>query len=452
MKIYYSIIDKFESEILSAERYLWNNPESGYKEFKTNAFMMEKFKSLGYELTVPEGITGFITTIDTNKEGPTVLVLAELDSLINFSHKECDKETGAVHSCGHNVQCATMLGLASALKEEGALDGLSGKIKLCLVPAEEGIEIGFRNQLIKEGKITFTSGKPEFIARGFFDDVDIAFMLHANEYLGDNVKLRLVKGHNGVIRKITTVKGKASHAGANPDKGINALNAASLIILAINSLRETFNEKYFVRIHSIITKGGDSVNSVPDEVVIESYVRAADTKEHRLINEKVNRAISACAVALGASVNIQDLAGSEAFKEDANLRTLAMEVFSDIVGKDACAYVDEWQSSSTDMGDVGCLFPSIHFYSCGASNAIHSKDFTITDPYVSCVVGAKAELGIIRKLLENDAVRSKEIIKKFKPVFSSIDEYLKHKKSISMNKDTVIYNDDGTVTLDYKGK
>lgn len=451
MDKYYNLIDKFDKEILSAERYLWDNPESGYKEFKTNSFMIDKFKSLGYELDIPEGITGFITTIDTRKDGPTILVLAELDSLINFSHKECDKETGAVHSCGHHAQCAAMLGLASALKEEGALDGLSGKIKLCLVPAEEGIEIGFRNQLIKEGKITFTSGKPEFISRGFFDDVDIAFMLHVNEYLNDNIKLKLFKGHNGVIRKITTVKGKASHAGANPDKGINALNAASLIILAINSLRETFKEEYFVRIHSIITKGGDSVNTVPDEVVIESYVRAADPKVHKLINEKVNRTISACAAALGASVNIQDFAGSEAFKEDSNMRTLAIEVFSEIVGKDACACVDEWQASSTDMGDVACLVPAIHFYSCGAKGALHSKDFTITDPYTTCVVGAKAELGIIRKLLENDAVRAKDIIKNYKPVFNSIDEYLKHKKSINMNKDTVIYNDDGTVTLDYKG-
>ena len=175
------------------------------------------------------------------------MVLAELDSLINRTHPDCDKQTGAVHSCGHHAQCASIMGLASALKEQGALDGLCGKIKLCLVPAEEGIEIGYRKELLKKGVIQFTSGKPEFIARRFFDDVDVAFMVHTSPK--ENYKFLLTKGHNGVIRKYTTVKGKSAHAGAYPHDGINALNAASLILVAINSLRETFEEKYFARVH-----------------------------------------------------------------------------------------------------------------------------------------------------------------------------------------------------------
>jgi amidohydrolase len=188
MKKYYEMVEKFKDEILSAERYIWKNPEPGYKEFKTNTFMLEKFKALGYDVVEADNITGFYATLDTGKEGPTVLVLAELDSLINFSHPECDKETGAVHSCGHNTQCAAILGLASALKEDGALEGLCGKIKLCLVPAEEGIELGYRKRLVADGKIKFTSGKPEFISRRYFDDVDIAFMIHVFMAEEENVK------------------------------------------------------------------------------------------------------------------------------------------------------------------------------------------------------------------------------------------------------------------------
>lgn len=450
MEKYYALVEKFKDKILSAEKYLWENPETGYKEFKTNEFMINEFTKLGYDVVKAENITGFYTTLDTGKDGPTVLVLAELDSLINFSHPDCDKVTGAVHSCGHHVQCAAMLGLASALKEEGALDGLSGKIKLCVVPAEEGIEIGYRKGLVKDGIISFTSGKPEFIYRRYFDDVDIAFMLHVTPSDNPKLQLSLTKGHNGVIRKITTVKGKASHAGAHPHNGINALNAASLIILAVNNLRETFKEEYYARVHSIITKGGDSVNAVPDEVVIESYVRASNPKAHKMINDSVNRAISACAAAIGASVHIQDFAGSEALNEDANLRAVAMEVFSEIVDKDEYIYDDTWMASSTDMGDVSCLFPSIHIYTHGATGNMHGKDFKVVNPYCACVQGAKSEFGLIRKLLENDAIRAKEIISKFKPAFSSVDEYLKYKFSINKDKDTVIYNDDGTITLDYK--
>ena len=111
-------VEKQRSLMAAAADYIWKNPETGYKEYKTTAYMAEIFKKLGYELTMAEGITGFTAEIDTGKEGPTLLILGELDSVICFNHPECNKETGAVHSCGHNVQCATLIGLAAALKEE----------------------------------------------------------------------------------------------------------------------------------------------------------------------------------------------------------------------------------------------------------------------------------------------------------------------------------------------
>ena len=77
-----SAVDKHEKLILDAERYIWQNPETGYKEVKTSAYMAEKFRELGYELKMAEGITGFYTVIDTGREGPEVLVLCELDSIM----------------------------------------------------------------------------------------------------------------------------------------------------------------------------------------------------------------------------------------------------------------------------------------------------------------------------------------------------------------------------------
>jgi metal-dependent amidase/aminoacylase/carboxypeptidase family protein len=86
-----------------------------------------------------------------------------------------------------------MLGVEAALKEEGALDNLCGKIKLCVVPAEEGIEIGYRKGLIDKGQIEFTSGKPEFISRRYFDDVDIAFMMHSSSNDDEKINFVLTK-------------------------------------------------------------------------------------------------------------------------------------------------------------------------------------------------------------------------------------------------------------------
>lgn len=449
MKKLYDLIESNKEYILNAERWLWSNPEPGYKEIKTNKFMIDEFEKMGYKLVLAEGITGFYTVVDTGKPGPTVLVLAELDSLINFQHPEHDKETGAVHNCGHHAQCAAMLGLAWALKQEGALDGLCGKIKLCCVPAEEGIEIGYRKELMKKGVIKYATGKPEFISRGYFDDIDIAFMMHVGE-VKNNVKFLLSKGHNGNVRKYVTIKGKSAHAGGRPWDGINALNAASLAMLSINSLRETFMEAEYARAHFIITKGGEAVNAVPEEVTMEGYVRAANTTSLKYISDKISKAISSAVASNGATAYIQDIVGSEPLIEDANLRKVFEQSYEELFGLEGYQYSDYWFSSSTDMGDISVLFPSIHIYALGQKGASHGIDYQIVDPYNVCINTAKVELKLIRNLLIDNAKKAKEVIAGYKPVFSSISEYLKHKNSMSKNKQTVIYNEDGTITIDCK--
>lgn len=96
-------VEKHKQLILDAERYVWEHPETGYKEFETSQYMADTFKKFGYELVMAEGITGFYTVLDTGKPGPTVLILGELNSIICPEHPESNKETGAVHSCGHNA-------------------------------------------------------------------------------------------------------------------------------------------------------------------------------------------------------------------------------------------------------------------------------------------------------------------------------------------------------------
>ncbi|MBE5749434.1 MAG: amidohydrolase [Clostridiales bacterium] len=445
------IIDKYRELILNAEQYIWKNPETGYKEYKTNAYMIENFEKLGYTVKKAEGITGFSAEVDTQKAGPTVMVIAELDSLINKSHPDCDKETGTVHSCGHNAQCAAMLGIAAALKHKEILDNLCGKVRLLVVPAEEGVEVAYRKQLIEKGVIEFTSGKPEFIKRGFFKGVDIAFMVHAhsNSETEQGKRFLLGTGSNGNARKFTEFQGVSAHAGSNPHDGVNALNVASTAITTVNSLRETFKECDNIRFHSIITKGGDAVNAVPDSVVMESYVRASSAKALKDANEKINRALSAVAAAFGANVKIQDMAGSVALHDDPTLNGYAREVLTEFVGEGAFGQ-REFLASSTDMGDVSALFPCIHAYACGCSGTLHGKDFRVADPEAVCVDNAKFQLGLLIKLLSNGAKAAYDVIKNYKPVFSSIEEYLAHKRSFNINKQTVKYNQDGTLTLDFK--
>ena len=130
IKLIENATEKNRGLILEAERYIWKNPETGFKEWKTDAYLKEQYKKLGYTLHEAGDIPGFYVDIDTGREGPCVLILGELDSVICPEHPESDPETGAVHSCGHNAQSAALLGIAAALTEDGILDRLCGKIKL----------------------------------------------------------------------------------------------------------------------------------------------------------------------------------------------------------------------------------------------------------------------------------------------------------------------------------
>ena len=246
--------------------------------------MGEIFERLGYDVKYAEGITGFYTTLDTGRKGPTVLIFGELDSLICHEHPDAVEGTGAVHCCGHSAQCAALVGIAACLKEKGMTDGLCGKIMLCAVPAEELIEIEYRDKLMAEGKIKYYGGKPEFMSRGYFDDVDIAFMVHTAG--GDQLDIR--RGSIGCIAKRITYKGKSAHAGGAPWQGVNALYAATNGLNAANALRETFKESDCIRFHPIITTGGGAVNAIPDKVVIESYVRGMTFDAIKNANKRIN--------------------------------------------------------------------------------------------------------------------------------------------------------------------
>ena len=197
-------VDKHRQLILDAERFIWNHPETGYREVVTSKYMADAFETLGYELTYAEGITGFYTTVDTGRPGPCVLIMGELDSIICPVHPESNPETGAVHSCGHHAQCAALLGIAAALKEPGVLDKYCGKIKLCAVPAEELLEIEYRTELKNKGIIKYFGGKSEFLGRGYFDDVDLAFMVHTTAAANNTMR----KGSVGSLHEIKKGRGK----------------------------------------------------------------------------------------------------------------------------------------------------------------------------------------------------------------------------------------------------
>ncbi len=442
------LTDAQKTLIRRIERDLWGMPETGFRETRSTAYLAEVFRTLGYT-PVPAGdIPGFVADLDTGCPGPTVAVLGELDALLCPSHPESDPETGAVHACGHHAQGAFLAAVAAAMKNPGALDGLAGHIRFMAVPAEELIEIGYREDLMHEGRIGYMGGKPEFLRRGLFDGVDIAIMVHAAGLPAGRV-MALDAGYNGCVAKRAVFRGRAAHAGSAPSGGINALYAATTAITAANALRETFTDAGKVRFHPIITEGGSSVNAIPDRVVVESYVRGVSVDVMRTYNRKINRAFAAAAASIGAELTLHDTCGYFPLTDDPALIDLLAESTRELYGDGAVSVSTGRCSGCTDLGDLSTVMPVVQGVTGGAVGACHGDNFIIADPEPTCIKGAECVVRALQKLLRDGGARARSIKENYRPLYASYEAYAAAASEFTFTLDAVRYNEDGTVTLQY---
>ena len=356
-----SNIDNNAEDLIGIAKDILGMPEPGYREFKTSKYTEKQFNKYGFSNVEKVSMTGLKVVLDTGKPGPTVCVMGELDSLVVLGHPHADQETNAAHACGHHTQIAQMIAVGQSLNDPEVLKGLSGKIVLVAVPAEENIEVEYRKTLRDERKIEFLLGKQEFLKLGALDGVDIAMMTHTGNQK-DNKILALGGSSTGSVSKSIKFIGKASHAGGAPHNGINALNAANLAMTGIHFQRETFQEKDVIRIHPIITQGGAAVSSVPADVRMETYVRGSSTQGYLEASEKVDRALRGGAMTIGAQVEITTIPGYLPMYQNEELNNLYEKNSIHLVGDEGVdrSNVGKFGGFSTDMGDMSQLMPIIH--------------------------------------------------------------------------------------------
>ena len=242
-------------------------------------------------------------------------------------------------------------------------------------------------------------------------------------------------------------KGVAAHAGGAPWNGRNALYAATCGLNAINAIRETFAEPDIIRVHPIITSGGQMVNAIPETVKIESYVRGNSFDAIMKANQKVNQALCGAAISLGTNIEIIDIPGYAPLKNDLNMIALAKDAADSIIPEADFTVWHKYSSGSTDMGDLSCIMPVIHPYAAGATGTGHGADYQIADPEAACVGSAKWQLAMLHLLLKDGAVRAKQIIADYKPDFPSKEAYLAYMDSINSSGDRISYREDGTAEV-----
>ena len=436
----HALTEQNTERIMQTADYIWKNPESGYREWKTHAYAAKQFEDLGYSLETMGNIPGFYVDLDSGRPGPTLAILGELDSIICAGHPDADPETGAVHACGHHTQIAYLVGAAAVLRDAGILGSLCGKIRFVAVPAEELIEIGYRCGLREQGIIKYLGGKVELLYRGVFDGVDAVAMIHSG---GTGEKsLVAYKGNNGCMAKNISYLGKAAHAGGGPQKGINALYAASLGIQAINAIRETFVEENITRVHPIITEGGTAVNVIPETVRLEAYVRGSTPEAIVAENNKVNRALAGAAVSIGARLKINDIPGYMPLHNNEELNKLMYETGALMLGVDNVEINDKWHGGSTDMGDLCCVLPVVHTTVNGGMGTGHGVDYFIKNPDIACIDSTRCIAALACALLGNDAANMKKIKANFNPAFEDYAAFFEFIDKIYIDKEVVLYEDD----------
>lgn len=318
-------------------------PEIGNQEVFASAQLVALLQDANFDVTtaVAGHETSFYAVKDSGKPGPTIAYLAEYDALPSIGH-----------ACGHNLIGVTSVAAAIALAK--TLHSVGGKVVVLGTPAEEGGPNG--------------SAKGSFVRHGYLKDVDVAFMLHPS-------------GNTGVTNESLAVDpldfhfyGKPAHASASPEKGINALDAVIQLFNGINALRQHVPSD--VRIHGIITHGGDAPNIVPEYASARFYIRATSWPKTLEVSNKIRKIAEGAALATGATVKI------ERFQNE--VKDLVVNEVTDRILADKLSALGEdvqprgpRSPGSTDAGNISYEVPTSHgFIKIGPDDLIaHTAEF-----------------------------------------------------------------------------
>ncbi len=412
-------IDAQSNRLTEFARDIWAHPELGFKETRTATKVAEYFEELGLAYRDKIAITGVRADVEGTRDDLRMAIFGELDAVTCREHPDADPDTAAIHACGHHAQLAVMMGTAIALASTGIHEQLGAGLSFIAVPAEEFIELEYREQLKEQGKLEFFGGKQELIRLDELDDVNLAAMVHSAAELPER-KVQLAAGNNGFVAKTVRYRGQEAHAGAAPFYGVNALNAAMLGLMGIHAQRETFKDEDSIRVHPIITRGGDLVNIVPADVAIETYVRGKKTDAILDASAKVNRALQGGAYAIGAEVDITELPGYLPMRSNPTMNDLFAANAAGFLGEENVARVG-FRGGSTDMGDISHLMPAIHPYIGGIEGRGHARDFRVVDEEMAWLIPAKIMAATVIDLLWDGGREAEAVIADFEPVYGRED-------------------------------
>jgi amidohydrolase len=331
-------VEKLHARLVDISHTLHDNPETLFQEKRAAALLTGVLEESGF--TVERGTAGLETAfVATHGYGrPAVAFLAEYDALPKLGH-----------GCGHNMIATWAVGAAIALRR--TLPAASGMIQVIGTPAEEG----------GGGKVTMADA-------GVFRGLDAAIMMHPRD------TTYLDRGSLAVIGYDLEFFGKSAHASAQPERGINALDAVLQVFFSVNAMRQSMRPH--TRVHGNITHGGDAPNVIPDYAAAKFLLRAREQAHLDELRDRFLKIVDAAALATGARSNVK--AGLCYQQRVSNLALI--ETFRDnltALGHTHEVPPPDAGVGSSDVGNVSQLVPAIHPYLkiCEAGIGGHTPEF-----------------------------------------------------------------------------
>ena len=322
--LYEKITQSIESHLddyMAMVKSMYENPEIGFKEYKTQKLLADYLVKAGFETKLSVACeTDFVAEYKTAKSGPVIAFMCEYDAL---------PEVG--HGCAHNLIAGIGIAAGEALKS--IADEIGGTIRVVGTPAEENF-----------------GGKVHMAKAGVFDDVDAALMVHPSTKNG-------VGGKSNALNPVKfEFFGKNAH-GCQPQDGASALDAAVMTFMQINLMRQFVEPNTFI--HGIIRDGGQAANVIPAYASMEYYFRAP-TMKYAL--EVTNKAIACAEGACKATGTTFKTSIYECPYEDTLINYALADILTEkyqLLGVEDIEPVNEVGAGSTDVGSVSYVCPTI---------------------------------------------------------------------------------------------
>jgi amidohydrolase len=382
----YTKIEELKDDLLKLSHDIHSNPEIRWKEFLAVENISKLLNKYDIETNIVKELpTAFTASIKGNSDGPVIAFLAEYDALPDIGH-----------ACGHNLISMTNVGAFLGFL---ALKGnFPGEVRLIGTPAEEA-----------------DGGKINLLEMNVFEDIDISLSSHGASHetiFWENVPM----GEGMSLAEFPIIYefyGKASHAAASPEEGLNALNAVLHLFSGIDSIRQHVTDD--VRMHGVITDGGKAPNIVPDFCAADFLIRSKSTSYLEDLRRKINNIAEGAALMTGTKLKIKTT--DVGYKDVIPNTTIAS------IGKNMADELDiivdpqhanqYGSGGGTDFGNVSHVMPSYAFTFAVSRTPLsaHTPDMekaSITDlahKNSICVTKAMASTALL--LLEDESTYNK---------------------------------------------